>query len=82
MDPRSAPRRPASARRSERLGSLVRTGDAMELVAAGPIDGIFGPRTLGALERWTGRSARGATRLLSCETLCPLIATLRDAEAP
>ena len=42
----------------------------------GPIDGIFGPRTLGALERWTERTGRGSGRILAYETLCPLIGTL------
>ena len=45
-------------------------------MAPGPIDGIFGPRTLGALERWTGRTRRGPGRILAYETLCPLIGTL------
>ena len=43
----------------------------------GPIDGLFGPRTLAALERWTERTARGPGRILTYETLCPLIGTLR-----
>ena len=43
-------------------------------MAPGPIDGIFGPRTLAALERWTGRTGRGPGRILAYETLCPLIA--------
>ena len=42
----------------------------------GPVDGIFGPRTLGALERWAGRTGRGPARILAYETLCPLIGTL------
>ena len=37
----------------------------------GPIDGIFGPRTLAALERWTGRIGHGPGRILAYETLCP-----------
>ncbi|MDD9984252.1 MAG: peptidoglycan-binding domain-containing protein, partial [Gammaproteobacteria bacterium] len=47
----------------------------------GPIDGIFGPRTLGALERWSGRTARGSGRILAYETLCPLIGTPRATNA-
>lgn len=44
----------------------------------GPIDGIFGPRTLAALERWTERATgRSLGRILAYETLCPLIDTLR-----
>ena len=42
-------------------------------MAPGPIDGIFGPRTLAALERWTGRTAPPPGRILAYETLCPLI---------
>jgi len=49
-------------------------------MAPGPIDGVFGPRTLGALERWTGRTGRGPARILAYETLCPLIGTLRATE--
>ena len=48
----------------------------------GPIDGLFGPRTLAALERWTGRTGRGAGRLLAYESLCRLIGTRRGTEAP
>ena len=44
----------------------------------GPIDGIFGPRTLAALERWTERAGRGPGRILTYETLCPLIDTLHS----
>ena len=47
-------------------------------MAPGPIDGIFGPRTLAALERWTGRTARPPGRILAYETLCPLIGALRQ----
>ena len=48
----------------------------------GPIDGIFGPRTLGALERWTERTGRGPGRILAYETLCPLIGTLGATDTP
>ena len=48
----------------------------------GPIDGIFGPRTLGALERWNERMGRGLGRILTYETLCPLIGTLRATNTP
>ena len=51
-------------------------------MAPGPIDGIFGPRTLAALERWTGRAGRGPGRILAYETLCPLIATPRATDTP
>ena len=49
-------------------------------MAPGPIDGIFGPRTLAALERWTGRTARPPGRILAYETLCPLIGALRQRQ--
>ena len=48
----------------------------------GPLDGIFGPRTLGALVRWTGRDGRAPERILTYETLCPLIDTLRARRTP
>lgn len=48
----------------------------------GPIDGIFGPRTLGALERWNERAGGGPGRILTYETLCPLIGTLRALKTP
>ena len=51
-------------------------------MAPGPIDGIFGPRTLAALERWTGRTGRGPGRILAYETLCPLVGTLRATDTP
>ena len=44
----------------------------------GPLDGIFGPRTLGALVRWTGRDGRARERIVTYETLCPLIDTLHS----
>ena len=48
----------------------------------GPLDGIFGPRTLGALVRWTGRGGRARERIVTYETLCPLINTLRARRTP
>ena len=48
----------------------------------GPVDGIFGPRTLGALERWNERTGRAPGRILAYETLCPLIGTLRATDTP
>ena len=48
----------------------------------GPLDGIFGPRTLGALERWTKRDGRARERIVTYETLCPLIETLRTTTTP
>ena len=48
----------------------------------GPLDGIFGPRTLGALVRWTERDGRARERIVTYETLCPLIETLRTRTLP
>ena len=48
----------------------------------GPLDGIFGPRTLGALVRWTERDGRARERIVTYETLCPLIDTLRASWTP
>ena len=48
----------------------------------GPLDGIFGPRTLGALVRWTERDGRARERIVTYETLCPLIDTLRARRTP
>ena len=42
----------------------------------GPLDGIFGPRTLAALVRWIGRDGRDRERIVTYEILCPLIDTL------
>ena len=44
----------------------------------GPIDGILGPRTLGALTRWTERTWRAKRhrgRIVSYEIHCPFIET-------
>ena len=48
----------------------------------GPLDGIFGPRTLGALVRWTERDGRARERIVTYETLCPLIDTLHARRTP
>lgn len=48
----------------------------------GPIDGIFGPRTLGALERWYERTRDGQGRIVTYEALCALIETLHAGTAP
>ena len=48
----------------------------------GPLDGIFGPRTLGALVRWTERDGRARERIVTYETLCPLINTLHARRTP
>ena len=41
----------------------------------GPIDGIFGPRTLGALMRWNERIGAREGRIVVYEVICPLIET-------
>ena len=48
----------------------------------GPLDGIFGPRTLGALVRWAERDGRARERIVTYETLCPLIDMLRARRTP
>ena len=48
----------------------------------GPIDGIFGPLTLGALERWHARTRQGQGRIVTYETLCGLIEAPRAGTAP
>ena len=45
-------------------------------MAPGPIDGILGPRTLGALIRWNQQTERHRAPILAYETLCRLIETL------
>lgn len=41
----------------------------------GPIDGIFGPLTLGALMRWNARIGAREGRIVVYEVICPLIET-------
>ena len=48
----------------------------------GPIDGIFGPRTLAALERWSERTGRAPGRIFTYGTLCPLVGTPRATDTP
>ena len=42
-------------------------------MAPGPIDGILGPRTLGALVRWSQISEWRVGRIVVYEVICPLI---------
>jgi len=42
-------------------------------ITPGPIDGILGPRTLGALIRWNERTGRHLGPIVVYETICPLI---------
>lgn len=51
-------------------------------MAPGPIDGIFGPRTLEALVRWAGDTRRRQGRIITYEIVCPLIGTLGAKRTP
>lgn len=44
-------------------------------MAPGPIDGILGPRTLGALIRWNASIGAREGRIVVYEVICPLIET-------
>ena len=48
----------------------------------GPIDGILGPRTLGALIRWNERMERRWGWVLVYEVICPLIETHGSVNTP
>lgn len=52
---------------------LVQTALEDAGMAPGPIDGIFGPRTLAALIRWNQQSEGHRAPILAYETLCRLI---------
>ena len=54
---------------------LIQTALEDAGVAPGPIDGIFGPRTLAALIRWNQQSEGHRAPILAYETLCRLIET-------
>ncbi|MDE0456603.1 MAG: hypothetical protein OXI15_04860 [Chromatiales bacterium] len=51
-------------------------------MAPGPIDGIFGQRTLGALVRWAADTRRAQERIITYEIICPLIGTLGAERTP
>ena len=55
---------------------LIQTALEGAGMAPGPIDGILGPRTLGALIRWNQQTERRRAPILAYETLCRLIETL------
>ena len=61
---------------------LIQRALARAGMRPGPLDGIFGPRTLGALVRWTDRDEPAPERIVTYETLCPLIDTLRTGPTP
>ena len=53
--------------------TLIQTALDRAGMTPGPIDGILGPRTLGALIRWNERTSRQPGRLVAYEIICPLI---------
>ena len=55
---------------------LIQTALENAGMMPGPIDGILGPRTLGALIRWNQQTERQRAPILAYETLCRLIETL------
>ena len=55
---------------------LIQTALEDAGMTPGPIDGILGPRTLGALIRWNQQTERHRAPILAYETLCRLIETL------
>ena len=48
----------------------------------GPIDGILGPRTLAALVRWNERAGHSLGRIVTYESVCPLIDALHEGTLP
>ena len=56
--------------------TLIQTALDKAGMTPGPIDGILGPRTLGALVRWNERTARHGGQIIVYEIICPLIETL------
>ena len=55
--------------------TLIQTALDKAGMAPGPIDGILGPRTLGALIRWNEHSEQHRGRIVAYEIICPLIET-------
>ena len=53
--------------------TLIQTALDRAGMAPGPIDGILGPRTLGALVRWSQISEWRVGRIVVYEVICPLI---------
>ena len=54
---------------------LIQTALEKAGMTPGPIDGILGPRTLGALIRWNEYTERRRGRIVAYEIICPLIET-------
>ena len=55
--------------------TLIQTALDKAGMTPGPIDGILGPRTLGALIRWDERTGRHRGQIVVYEIICPLIET-------
>ena len=55
--------------------TLIQTALDRAGMAPGPIDGILGPRTLGALIRWNEHTERHRGRIVAYEIVCPVIET-------
>ena len=53
--------------------ALIQTALEKAGMTPGPIDGIFGPRTLGSLLRWNARTTRHRGHIVVYEVICPLI---------
>ena len=54
---------------------LIQTALEKAGMTPGVIDGILGPRTLGALIRWNEYTERHPGRIVAYEIICPLIET-------
>ena len=55
--------------------ALIQTALDKAGMTPGPIDGVLGPRTLGALIRWNENTGRLRGRIIAYEIICPLIET-------
>ena len=62
--------------------ALIQTALDKAGMTPGPIDGIFGPRTLEALIRWDERAGQRRGRIVVYEIICPLIETHGAERAP
>ena len=55
--------------------TLIQTALDKAGMTPGPLDGILGPRTLGALIRWNELTIRHRGQIVAYEIICPLIGT-------
>ena len=55
--------------------TLIQTALDKAGMVPDPIDGILGPRTLGALIRWNEHTGRHPGQVVVYEIICPLIET-------